>query len=219
MYRKKTTAGRRTTTSTRTVRTSSKRRRSDGRGGGDGGLKQRFEQAAERPAKKWVLVYRQPASNISFLVKTWVPYAKLTDEERQQYEGKGETRENTTTEEQQAESTHGTNNNPSSEGRNAEAAPTPAFAQLNSGTSTFDFDFPSMDLSMFDAAENAIPSNTTAKRPIEESKSHDPNDVVDVPNAKRVRVEEEPNGFVTAHNPWDQVPNSTAPSPSWGWDQ
>jgi len=103
MYRKKATTGRRslgnttTTTTTittgitigntRAVRTASKRRRLDGRGGGDGGLKQRFEQAAERPAKKWVLVYRKPSTNVSFMIKTWVPYSKLTQEERDQHDG------------------------------------------------------------------------------------------------------------------------------------
>lgn len=82
-------AGRR---STRAARGSSKRRRSDGSrrggGGGDGGLKRKFEEAAQRPAKKWVKVWRPPASAISFKVATWVPLSTLTEEERLEHEAK-----------------------------------------------------------------------------------------------------------------------------------
>jgi hypothetical protein len=93
MYRTSTTpsnaAGRR---STRSARGSAKRRRSDGsgRGGAGGGLKQKFEQAAQRSAKKWVKIWRPPASTISFKVQSWVPFSTLTEEERLDYEAKKE---------------------------------------------------------------------------------------------------------------------------------
>jgi hypothetical protein len=85
-------AGRR---STRSARGSAKRRRSDGssKGGGDGGLKRKFEVAAQRSAKKWVKIWRPPASNISFKVATWVPFSTLTEEERLDYEAKREEEE------------------------------------------------------------------------------------------------------------------------------
>ncbi len=89
------TAGRR---SARAVRGSAKRRRSNGstkrgRGGGGGSLKRKFEHAAECPAKKWVKVYRAPASNVSFKVAVWVPYADLTEEERLDYDDVSRERE------------------------------------------------------------------------------------------------------------------------------
>lgn len=74
--------------STRSARGSAKRRRNEGPRGGGGGLKRRFERAAERPAKKWVRVFRTPAPRIQLKVATWVPYSDLTEQERLDYDAK-----------------------------------------------------------------------------------------------------------------------------------
>lgn len=90
----------------RAVRGSVKRRRSDGssRSGG-GGLKRKFEQIAQTSAKKWVRVYRAPASNITFKVPVWVPYVNLTEEERQDYDMKKERQATLRLQKQQVDNT------------------------------------------------------------------------------------------------------------------
>ena len=87
MYRASKSSGRRST-STRPARVTSKRRRGDSRRGGAGGLKQRFEEAAERPAKKWVKIWRSPGAKISFKVAKWVLLDQLTEDERRDYEAR-----------------------------------------------------------------------------------------------------------------------------------
>ena len=227
MYRKKsTTPGRRIT---RTVRTSSKRRRPDGRGGAGGGahhggLKQRFEQAAERRAKKWVLVHRKPAPNISFSVKTWVPYSKLTHEERALYDGTsvvvasaGEGGATMATlgddDDLPASATTSTHltNQPSSEVAQASTSTVAAAAEEDDMfpiTSNFLFNDPSVDAFMSDAIvghDDGVGHNfATGKHPIAERTVGFQSDADDVPpSTKRARLEEPRSGATPGASSWD----------------
>lgn len=181
MYRKSTTPGRRTT---RGVRSNSKRRRSDGRGSG-GGLKAQFAQAAERPAKKWVEVLRRPAPKVSFLVKTWVPYSKLTENEIKEYEEKIAREAQRKRQQRIDEAARDTNDEPTLEAANAgqgqalESSPTES-AQLDI-----------IDTFMAQAVDSSTGEvdNPTAKRSIDETSTKEQLDILDEPSAKRTRVE------------------------------
>ena len=177
-------AGRR---STRSARGSAKRRRGEGsgsRGGAGGGLKHKFERAAERPARKWVKVLRPPAANIRFKVVKWIPYEEMTEEERVDYESKQE-KEMEVTRPQKSSAVVETNNEIIAEaGWKAENGERAEQDQVVLGSAV------QTEISPF--AENVDMATTGVgqekKRPIDATEAA----LTPEPSVKRVRIEEPP---------------------------